>query len=101
MCGIVGVWSRKEPVLGTILDALRVLEYRGYDSVGVGVVRDGELVVRRRAGRIDDLEEKLDRSEFDGVQLGIGHSRWATARLDGGGCAHCRQRLCRLGRRYR
>src|SRR5262249_29011773 len=69
---------RHGDVLPALVEGLRVLEYRGYDSVGVGIVRDGEILVRRRAGRIEELERILGKGELAGAQLGIGHSRWAT-----------------------
>ena len=80
MCGIVGAFLRGQPCLAALVRGLRTLEYRGYDSVGVGVLRDGEIVVRRKAGRIEELERELARDEgaLDGVSIGIGHSRWAT-----------------------
>ncbi len=78
MCGIVGAYLRGDPCLRALLAGLRTLEYRGYDSVGVGVVADGEIVVRRKAGRIEELERLLEGGELDGVSIGIGHSRWAT-----------------------
>lgn len=55
-----------------------MLEYRGYDSVGVGVIVDGAIAVRRRAGRIADLEKVLADGALAGCRIGIGHSRWAT-----------------------
>ena len=78
MCGIVGVLRPNEPVLSALVEGLRVLEYRGYDSVGVGVLQDGALVVRKRAGRIEELESALADGALDDVRAGIGHSRWAT-----------------------
>ncbi len=52
MCGIVGAFLKSESCLAALVRGLRVLEYRGYDSVGVGVSLGGEIVVRRKAGRI-------------------------------------------------
>jgi len=78
MCGIVGAYLRSGPTLRSLLSGLRVLEYRGYDSMGVGVIRDGQLIVRKKAGRIEELERLLSDGELDGVSIGIGHSRWAT-----------------------
>ncbi len=78
MCGIVGAFHRDADVLESLLEGLRVLEYRGYDSVGLGVVRRGEVLVRKRAGRITELEKELADGELEGVSVGIGHSRWAT-----------------------
>jgi glucosamine--fructose-6-phosphate aminotransferase (isomerizing) len=78
MCGIVGAYLRVEPCLQALVAGLRTLEYRGYDSVGVGVIQDGSIVVRRRAGRIEELERRLADGTLNGVSVGIGHSRWAT-----------------------
>ncbi len=78
MCGIVGVLRPNEPVLGALVEGLRVLEYRGYDSVGLGVLVGDDLVISKRAGRIDDLEKILADGSLQDVRAGIGHSRWAT-----------------------
>jgi glucosamine--fructose-6-phosphate aminotransferase (isomerizing) len=76
MCGIVGYVGSK-PLLPVIMDGLRRLEYRGYDSAGVAVVNDGELLVRRSAGKLGNLADVLARDPIDGT-FGIGHTRWAT-----------------------
>ncbi len=77
MCGIVGYVGDKNAV-GIIVDGLKRLEYRGYDSAGVAVIgRDGGLEVRRAAGRIKTLEAVLRDRPLTGA-LGIGHTRWAT-----------------------
>ncbi|MSR63271.1 MAG: glutamine--fructose-6-phosphate transaminase (isomerizing) [Planctomycetes bacterium] len=78
MCGIVGAYLRAQPCLRSLVRGLRVLEYRGYDSVGVGVIQDGAIVVRRKAGRIEELERALADGALDDAAIGIGHSRWAT-----------------------
>ncbi len=78
MCGIVGAYLKAEPCLAALVRGLRVLEYRGYDSVGVGVIQAGEIVVRRKAGRIEELERLLADGALASVSVGIGHSRWAT-----------------------
>ena len=63
MCGIVGAFQREGAILDSLVEGLRVLEYRGYDSVGVAVVQDGEIVVRRKAGRIEERwTARLERS---------------------------------------
>ena len=82
MCGIIGVASKKgalrKPLGEVIREALKRLEYRGYDSVGFAIVDDrGNLFVRKSKGKIDDVQAKLAFSEFDGVS-GVGHTRWAT-----------------------
>jgi glucosamine--fructose-6-phosphate aminotransferase (isomerizing) len=76
MCGIVGYVGPK-PVLPVLMEGLRRLEYRGYDSAGIALVRDGELQIRRSAGKLANLEEVLSRDPIEG-QFGIGHTRWAT-----------------------
>ncbi len=76
MCGIVGYIGGK-PVVPVLLDALRRLEYRGYDSAGIALVRDGSIEVRRSAGKLARLEETIAREPVDG-DYGVGHTRWAT-----------------------
>jgi glutamine---fructose-6-phosphate transaminase (isomerizing) len=80
MCGIVG-YVGHQPALDVVVDALRRMEYRGYDSAGIALVDgDGDLTVRRRAGRLANLESAL--TEADPAALrgttGVGHTRWAT-----------------------
>jgi glucosamine--fructose-6-phosphate aminotransferase (isomerizing) len=77
MCGIVGYIGSKK-VVPLILDGLKRLEYRGYDSAGIAVVRqDGKMEIRRAPGKLRNLEEAIRLSPIDGV-YGIGHTRWAT-----------------------
>ncbi len=77
MCGIVGYIGPKK-VVPVILDGLKRLEYRGYDSAGIAVItQDGKLEIRRAPGKLHNLEESLRLSPIDGV-YGIGHTRWAT-----------------------
>ena len=77
MCGIVG-YVGAQPGLEVVLDGLRRLEYRGYDSAGVAVLSDeGELHVERRAGKLSNLEEAVASTSLPG-SLAIGHTRWAT-----------------------
>src|SRR5687767_960654 len=76
MCGIVGYIGHK-PLLPVLIEGLRRLEYRGYDSAGVAVVRDGQVQIRRSAGKLSRLEDALDAQPIDG-EFGIGHTRWAT-----------------------
>jgi len=78
MCGIVGAFLSGSPCLRSLVEGLRTLEYRGYDSVGIGALVDGRIVVKKRAGRIEELERLLSDGALEGVQVGIGHSRWAT-----------------------
>jgi glucosamine--fructose-6-phosphate aminotransferase (isomerizing) len=76
MCGIVGIVGTK-PVAGQLVDALKRLEYRGYDSSGVATLEKGVLGRRRAKGKLRALENRLD-SEPLGGTIGIGHTRWAT-----------------------
>jgi glucosamine--fructose-6-phosphate aminotransferase (isomerizing) len=77
MCGIVGYVGDKQ-VVGVILDGLKKLEYRGYDSAGIAVVDDqGALTIRRAEGKLRNLEEAIRLRPLDGT-YGIGHTRWAT-----------------------
>ena len=76
MCGIVGYIGPK-PVVPVLLDGLRRLEYRGYDSAGVAVVQDGAVEVRRSAGKLINLENSIQAKPLAGV-YGLGHTRWAT-----------------------
>ncbi len=76
MCGIIGYLGPR-PVVTVLLEGLRRLEYRGYDSAGVAVVRDDSVEIRRGAGKLSRLEEVLRASPIDGT-YGIGHTRWAT-----------------------
>ena len=77
MCGIIGYVGRRKPV-PIILDGLRRLEYRGYDSAGLAVVdEENVLSVRRAEGKLHNLEEAVRLNPVDGW-YGIGHTRWAT-----------------------
>jgi len=76
MCGIVGILGR-EPVAPLMVDALKRLEYRGYDSAGVATLERGHLERRRAEGKLRNLEQRLDREPLGGT-IGIGHTRWAT-----------------------
>ena len=76
MCGIVGILSNK-PVATDLVDALRRLEYRGYDSAGVATVENGHLERRRAEGKLRNLEARLLSEPLEG-HIGIGHTRWAT-----------------------
>jgi glucosamine--fructose-6-phosphate aminotransferase (isomerizing) len=76
VCGIIGYIGR-QPVLPVLLDGLRRLEYRGYDSAGVALVADGKLDVRRAAGKLANLEGVLAARPLSG-SYGLGHTRWAT-----------------------
>lgn len=76
MCGIVGVLGSHE-VASVILDALKRLEYRGYDSAGIAAIHEGALERRRATGKLINLQDKLAREPLRGF-AGIGHTRWAT-----------------------
>ena len=78
MCGIVGAVSRSGAVLEGLVEGLRVLEYRGYDSCGVAVAEDGAVKIRRRVGRLAELERLLSDGALAHARAGIGHTRWAT-----------------------
>jgi glutamine---fructose-6-phosphate transaminase (isomerizing) len=76
MCGIVGILGA-EPAVPRLIEALKRLEYRGYDSAGVATVQDGQLERRRAEGKIAALEAEINASPLVG-SAGIGHTRWAT-----------------------
>ncbi|MCE2514601.1 MAG: glutamine--fructose-6-phosphate transaminase (isomerizing) [Acidobacteria bacterium] len=76
MCGIIGYLGAK-PAVPVLIEGLRRLEYRGYDSAGIALVRAGEIEVRRSAGKLDRLEEAIRAAPVDG-EYGVGHTRWAT-----------------------
>ena len=77
MCGIVGYVGQKQ-ALEVVVAGLRRLEYRGYDSAGVAVISEGVLEVRKRAGKLANLEELLGADPLPQSTTGIGHTRWAT-----------------------
>ncbi|MFK8032847.1 MAG: glutamine--fructose-6-phosphate transaminase (isomerizing) [Hyphomicrobiales bacterium] len=76
MCGIVGILGTK-PVAPLLVDALKRLEYRGYDSAGIATIHAGSLDRRRAEGKLVNLERHLDGAPLEGL-VGIGHTRWAT-----------------------
>jgi glutamine---fructose-6-phosphate transaminase (isomerizing) len=77
MCGIVGYVGSK-PALDVVLEGLRRLEYRGYDSAGVALITDGALVTAKKAGKIANLDKELADRPLAPSTTGIGHTRWAT-----------------------
>ena len=76
MCGIVGYIGNRE-ASSICFAGLRRLEYRGYDSAGIAVIKDRKLAVRKVAGNLNNLEESLSQEPLEG-KIGIGHTRWAT-----------------------
>jgi glucosamine--fructose-6-phosphate aminotransferase (isomerizing) len=77
MCGIVGYIGRKRSAMDVLIDGLRRLEYRGYDSAGVAIIDEGSILVRRALGKLANLEGVLRDNPVTG-HVGIGHTRWAT-----------------------
>ncbi|GAA5112725.1 glutamine--fructose-6-phosphate transaminase (isomerizing) [Alloalcanivorax gelatiniphagus] len=77
MCGIVGYVGSK-PAEGVVIEGLRRLEYRGYDSAGIALVDGGSIVADKRAGKLANLEKALAETPLPMVTTGIGHTRWAT-----------------------
>ncbi|WCZ38028.1 glutamine--fructose-6-phosphate transaminase (isomerizing) [Corynebacterium jeddahense] len=81
MCGIVGYvgsGTTERDAKNVIIEGLRRLEYRGYDSAGVAVVNDGTIECRKKAGKVADLEAEIADNPIPASNLGIGHTRWAT-----------------------
>lgn len=77
MCGIVGYIGKKETTK-ILLDGLKELEYRGYDSAGIAVLKDNRIDVFKALGKLVNLEEKVNSTASGSYELGIGHTRWAT-----------------------
>ncbi|QKF76653.1 glutamine--fructose-6-phosphate transaminase (isomerizing) [Arcobacter defluvii] len=77
MCGIVGYIGKKDTTK-ILLDGLKELEYRGYDSAGIAVLKDNKIDVFKALGKLINLEEKVNISAAHDYHLGIGHTRWAT-----------------------
>ncbi len=76
MCGIVGILG-SEPVAGAIFEALRRLEYRGYDSAGIAILENGTVERVRAPGKLANLKERMNGTHYRGT-TGVGHTRWAT-----------------------
>ena len=76
MCGIIGIASNK-PVSVNIINSLKKLEYRGYDSAGIATLKNKIIDEKKCSGRVDELEKILFKNPSDG-NIGIGHVRWAT-----------------------
>ena len=77
MCGIVGYVGPKQ-AQDVVVDGLRRLEYRGYDSAGVALVADGAIAWAKKAGKLANLEKAIVESPLPESSTGIGHTRWAT-----------------------
>jgi glucosamine--fructose-6-phosphate aminotransferase (isomerizing) len=77
MCGIVG-YVGDQSALGVVIEGLRRLEYRGYDSAGVAMLADGKLATAKKAGKLANLEALLEESPMAPATTGMGHTRWAT-----------------------
>ncbi len=77
MCGIVGYIGSKE-IKHELIEGLRELEYRGYDSAGIAVMQHGNIQAFKAVGKLNNLEEKTRNFETSGPGIGIGHTRWAT-----------------------
>ena len=76
MCGIVGSISAKTNIIPILLDGLKTLEYRGYDSAGLSYLKDGNLIINKVKGRVKGLENNIEKNSFSNI--GIAHTRWAT-----------------------
>jgi glucosamine--fructose-6-phosphate aminotransferase (isomerizing) len=77
MCGIIGVVQKRGNVAPFLHQALKRLEYRGYDSVGVTTIHEGKLYIKKEKGKIEEVHRKLNLDDMPG-SIGIGHTRWAT-----------------------
>src|SRR4051812_49842302 len=86
MCGIIGIVGKAETA-SRLMDGLRRLEYRGYDSAGLCTIVDGRLERRRAEGKLDNLARELERAPLPG-HVGIAHTRWATHGAPTVGNAH-------------
>jgi glucosamine--fructose-6-phosphate aminotransferase (isomerizing) len=76
MCGIIGYCGQK-PAVPIVIEALKCLEYRGYDSAGIASLYDGKLLIRKDAGKVDEVIRKHNLASLPGI-VAIGHTRWAT-----------------------
>ncbi len=77
MCGIIGIVHRNKHVAPLIVDSLKRLEYRGYDSVGIATLYNRTLLIGKDKGKVDEVDAKLNLRSFPGF-VGVGHTRWAT-----------------------
>ncbi|MBU1165003.1 glutamine--fructose-6-phosphate transaminase (isomerizing) [Patescibacteria group bacterium] len=77
MCGIVGYIGKRKDIYPVLIKGLKRLEYRGYDSAGVAIIKDGEIISEKKIGKIKELEKKVGKGIIGG-EVGIAHTRWAT-----------------------
>ncbi len=77
MCGIVGYIGQQD-TKKYLLDGLKELEYRGYDSAGIALLSKDKIDVFKALGKLENLQNKVDNSNLDTYEIGIGHTRWAT-----------------------
>ena len=77
MCGIIGFKGKRHPK-EILLNGLKNLEYRGYDSAGVALKNDDDLQIIKSVGKISNLEDKLNKEKLIDCSVGIAHTRWAT-----------------------
>lgn len=77
MCGIIGYVGMDNDAKDIIIDGLSKLEYRGYDSAGIAIIRDNKLYVKKKSGKLANLKEAIKNDNFSS-HIGIGHTRWAT-----------------------
>ena len=78
MCGIIGAVSEKS-ISGAIIDGLKSLEYRGYDSSGIAVIYKNQAILEKQVGRVDLLDKEVSGNiDINKASIGIGHTRWAT-----------------------
>ena len=77
MCGIIGFIGKQSPI-DVLIDGLKNLEYRGYDSAGIALKNDKEIQIIKSVGKISNLEEKVNNTNLIESNIGIAHTRWAT-----------------------
>ena len=77
MCGIIGGVASNKNIVPILVDGLKKLEYRGYDSAGIAVINDSLIKRIRSVGRVNTIQEKVNKQKLSG-SIGIGHTRWAT-----------------------
>lgn len=75
MCGIIGYMGKKEKTISILIEGLKALEYRGYDSAGIAYQKDNKIQIVKAVGRLENLEKQVKRED---TTIGIGHTRWAT-----------------------